>query len=123
MVLEVLPEEFTVCQPASLKDVNPEGDFYFLARTDRELSLVCPTRAVPACVRAREDGWRAFRAAGTLDFSLVGILARLTGILADRGIGLFAVSTDDTDYILVRAADLQRALAALSEAGYTLREA
>ncbi len=113
-----------MCRLASLEGVDPAaGEPFFLARTDRELSLVCPTRAVPASVRAREDGWRAFRVAGTLDFSLVGILARLTGILADRGTGLFAVSTYDTDYILVKAADLQRALAALSEEGYTLREA
>ena len=85
--------------------------------TDREISLVCETEDVPAGAVERVDGWKAFRVCGTLDFSLVGILSELSGILASNGIGLFAVSTYDTDYILVKEADLDRALAALAKAG------
>lgn len=72
---------------------------------------------MPERTRAREDGWRAFRVAGTLDFSLTGILAGITAVLAERKIGVFAVSSFDTDYLLVRTGDLERALAAFRESG------
>ncbi len=67
---------------------------------------------------AREDGWRAFRIEGVLDFSLTGILSAISGILAENGIGIFAVSTYNTDYILVKAENLVKALDVLREAGY-----
>ena len=89
-----------------------------MAGADRERSLVCPTDRVPVATLAREDGWRAFRIEGQLDFSLVGILARISSILAAEEIGIFAVSTFDTDYILVKAENLDRALSALARAGY-----
>ena len=88
------------------------------ARTDEECSLVCPTDCAPARALTRDDGWRALRIQGVLDFSLVGILAQIAGTLADRGIALFAVSTYNTDYILVRAAQLEAAVAALRGAGH-----
>lgn len=114
--LEVLPEKFTVCKLKDTADIRL-GEFCFLAGTDRELSLVCPTALVPERTAAREDGWRAFRIAGTLDFALTGILAGITSVLAGREIGVFAVSTFDTDYLLVRADNLERALTALEESG------
>ena len=67
------------------------------------------------------DGWRALRVAGTLDFSLTGILSKLATVLADAGVGIFAISTYDTDYILVKAENLDRATAALNKAGYALQ--
>jgi hypothetical protein len=67
---------------------------------------------------AREDGWRAMRVVGTLDFSLTGILSGIATALADAKIGIFAVSTYDTDYILVKQENLDRAVEALKEAGY-----
>lgn len=131
MELEVLPQKLTVCKFASgddtplramLQAAAPfEGDFFFLAKTDEELSLVCQAEHVPAGVLAREDGWRALRVQGPLDFSLVGILAELSGILAGAGVGIFAVSTFDTDYILVKEKDLEPAIAALAEAGNGIR--
>lgn len=114
--LEVLPEKFTVCKLKEPADARL-GEFCFLAGTDREFSMVCPTALVPERTAAREDGWRAFRIAGTLDFALTGILAGITSVLAGREIGVFAVSTFDTDYLLVRADDLERALTALEESG------
>ena len=69
---------------------------------------------------AREDGWRAFRIVGVLDFSLIGILARISACLAENGIGIFAVSTFNTDYILTRAKDFDRAVKALREAGHAI---
>ena len=116
--LKILPQDLTVCKVAAVSDIDLDAEFYFLGRTDEELSLVCRTEDAPANTLAREDGWRGFRIQGTLDFSLIGILSRLTGILAERRIGVFAVSTYNTDTILVKAENLDRALAALSAAGY-----
>ena len=120
--LETLPYELTVCKPASAEQIDLSMDFYFLGRTDEEISLVCRTEDTPAGTLAREDGWRGFRIEGTLDFSLVGILSKLSAVLAENGIGIFAVSTFNTDYILVKAEDLDRALAALAAAGYIIAE-
>lgn len=91
----------------------------FVGKTDDEKSLVCETSLTPPNVMKREDGWRAFRIDGTLDFSLIGILAKISALLADAGIGIFAISTFDTDYILTRAGDFDPALEVLEANGYT----
>ncbi len=114
------PHDLTVCKVADIGVVNLNREFYFIGRTDEEISLVCRTEDVPECTTAREDGWKGFRVQGMLDFSLVGILSELTGVLAKNGIGIFAVSTYNTDYILVKAEDFDRAADALSEAGYAV---
>ena len=118
MNLQVLPQAFTVCQITDQSGVDFSRAFVFLAKTDEELSLVCETSAVPAATRAREDGWRALRVSGVLEFSLVGILAKISSILAEQGISIFAVSTYNTDYIFTKADVFDRAIAALSSAGY-----
>ena len=118
MKLEVLPQLFSVCKVADYGGVDFGAPFVFTGATDGEKSLVCPTTLVPANTFARSDGWRAFRVAGTLDFSLVGILASLSKTLADAGVGIFAISTFDTDYILTKAEDFDRALAALRAEGH-----
>ena len=117
MILERLPMPLTVCKVTSIREIDLDAGFCFIGKTDEELSLVCETKDVPASAAEREDGWRAFRVRGVLDFSLVGILAGLTRALAERGIGLFAVSTFNTDYLLVRDTDADRAEQALREAG------
>ena len=68
----------------------------------------------------KEDGWRGFRIVGKLDFSLIGILARISGILAEAGIGIFAVSTCNTDYIFTKEENFERALDALARQGTVL---
>ena len=120
MELKVLDCSLTVCRIASLEGFDLASEPCFIGRTDEELSLVCRTEVVPGNTLAREDGWRAFRVQGVLDFSLTGILARLSGVLAEKGIGIFAVSTYNTDYILVKAENLSPALAALEAVGYTV---
>lgn len=100
--------------------LGPAKDFFFLARTDREISLVCRKEDVPEKTLEREDGWRGFRIRGVLDFSLIGILARISSLLAEAGISIFALSTYQTDYILVREGDFERALDLLSSQGYTI---
>lgn len=120
MELERLPYALTVCKVASVADIDFDSDFFFVGKTDEETSLVCTTDCAPAQTTEREDGWKAFRIVGTLDFSLVGILSKISGILADEGIGIFAVSTYNTDYILVKDADFKRAMDALAAAGYSI---
>ena len=122
MKLKKLPHELTVCKIPSLSAPDLDADFFFLAKTDGEISLVCRTEDAPGNTTAREDGWRALRVEGTLDFSRVGILARLTATLAEHGIPVFAVSTYDTDYILVKAEQFGPAADALEAAGYEVTE-
>lgn len=118
MTLQVLAAGLSVCKVSDLSGVDLSGELCFLGKTDRELSLVCPTDRVPDSTLAREDGWRALRVAGALDFSLVGVLAGIAGVLARNGIPIFALSTYDTDYILTKEEQFGRALAALRQAGY-----
>ena len=82
MYLKVLPYDLTVCKTADTAALDLTREFYFIAKTDEELSLVCQTADAPACTTAREDGWRGMRIEGQLDFSLVGILARISDVLA-----------------------------------------
>lgn len=120
LTLQLLPQDFTVCQlpPETLPDIS--APFCFYGRTDEESSLVCPADSVPAAALCREDGWRALRICGTLDFSLIGILARITALLAGEKIGVFVLSTYNTDYVLVKEARLADALEALRSADYHL---
>ena len=122
MRIKVLPQALTVCKISSISNIDLGRPFYFIGRTDEELSLVCETQDAPAHTVGREDGWRGFRVEGTLDFSLVGILAKLSGLLAQANIGIFAVSTYNTDYILVKAENLEGAMRALSGGGYEIAE-
>jgi len=115
--IEALAEAFTVCKVADYGAVDWSRRFCFACKTDAENSLVCETACVPANVRVREDGWRGFRIVGTLDFALVGILSRIAAALAEARIGIFAVSTFDTDYVFVKAVDFDRALAVLAQNG------
>ena len=120
MELKALPYALTVCRLADASEIDLNQDFYFLSRTDEELSLVCRTEDTPANTAARDDGWRAFRIEGVLDFSLIGILSKISAILAENKIGIFAVSTYNTDYILVKEENFDRAIRALAENGYTI---
>lgn len=120
MELHVIGETFTLCQISDPTQVDFTSPYYFLGRTDEELSLVCPTDRVPASATQREDGWRAFRIQGVLDFSLIGILSPIANILAENRIGIFAVSTFNTDYILTKSEDFDRALSLLAQNGYRI---
>ncbi len=123
MILQKLPYELTVCKLGSEKDFQQvllNSDFYFIGKTDEELSLVCRTEDVPQNTTERDDGWRGFRIQGTLDFSLIGILSKISGILAENKIGIFAVSTFNTDYILVKKENFDRAIEALAKADYII---
>lgn len=120
MELKKLDYDLSVCKVSRMTEDVLLSDFYFIGKTDEELSLVCRTDCVPEETIEREDGWKGFRIQGTLDFSLVGILAPIADILAENRIGIFAVSTYNTDYVLVKREDFDRALKVLSAAGYTI---
>lgn len=118
MILKVIRNFFSVCKVVDYSAVDLTSDFVFIGKTDGERSLVCETSQVPYNVVEREDGWRAFRIEGVLDFSLIGILSKISSVLADRNIGIFVVSTFNTDYILVKDENLLTAINALRDNGY-----
>ncbi len=120
MVLKRIGHRLTVCKVPDGSGIKADDDFYFIGKTDEELSLVCKTESTQENALERDDGWRCFRIQGVLDFSMIGILSRLTGILAENGIGVFAVSTYNTDYILVKEENYERAFAVLASEGYTV---
>ena len=120
MKLQLLEQTFTVCQLDSIADADLSAAFTFLSRTDEEVSLVCPTDHCPIGTKNRQDGWKCLRVVGVLDFSLVGILARIADCLAKAQVPLFAVSTYNTDYILVKEENFARALTVLASEGYTV---
>jgi hypothetical protein len=119
MKLEVINIEFSICKLRNISGVDFDDKFLFIGKTDEELSLVCDSAHVPKDCLERVDGWKAFRIVGILDFSLTGILSKISSILAEKRIGIFAVSTFNTDYILVKKEDLQKAVAALESEGYS----
>ncbi len=116
LTLEWLTGRFAVCRfdpSASIPTWALTGsDLISITRTQAELSIVAAEALVPAEVTA-ERGWVAMRVVGKLDFAIVGVLAKLTGALAEAGISCFAISTNDTDYILVKQQDAVRAAEAL----------
>ena len=118
--LKRLDYDFTVCKVKEIRAEDLEGELYFIGKSEEELSMVCLTSNVPADTIEREDGWKSFRIQGVLDFSLIGILAPITAILADNKIGIFAVSTYNTDYILVKREDFDAAMSTLAKSGYTI---
>ena len=122
MRLKKLPDTFTVSKVEKVTDIDMNSDIYFIGKTDEELSLVCRTEYVPENTVERDDGWRGFRIEGVLDFSLIGILSKLSTILAENQIGIFAVSTFNTDYILVKEANFDRAMDVLAAAEYEVTD-
>lgn len=120
MEIEIIDAELSICKVMDYSQANLNEDFCFTGKTNEENSLVCKTSSVPPNVIARDDDWRAFRIKGELDFSLTGILSRISSILAENKIGIFAVSTYNTDYILTKAKNFDAAINVLRDNGYTI---
>lgn len=121
MTLQSLPFPFTVCKCNNVTKLATDKEFYFTAITDEEISLLCKTSDVPSETLVREDGWKGFRITGTLDFSLIGILSKISTILAENKIGIFAVSTYNTDYVFVKEENFGKALDVLAANGYEVK--
>lgn len=122
MEIKKIAQDFSVCKVTDSSLVNLASEYCFTGKTDEEKSLVCITSEVPANTIQRDDGWKAFRIQGVLDFSLIGILAKITGLLAENNISVFAVSTYNTDYVLVKKENYQNALEILEKNGYEIVE-
>jgi carbon storage regulator CsrA len=121
--LLLLAGTFAVCRLDSASSIPPwaiADELFSITRTADELSIICRQDAVPEGILC-ERGWRCLRVAGTIPFSVVGVLASLTAPLAEAGISVFAISTFDTDYLLVKAADLGRSVDILRGRGHTIQ--
>ena len=117
MKIKVIDGVYAVCKLKKVPESVGEG-FYSLTITDSEISLVCAEYAVPQGALELETGFSMLRIEGQLDFSLIGILADISGVLAQQKISIFCISTYNTDYVLVRRAQLEKAIIALQESGY-----
>ena len=117
LTLSILPETLVICQmdkDARIPDWLLASTFYSITKTAEELSVVCPQTNVPEGIK-RDEGWRCLKVEGPLDFSAAGILASLTMPLAKEGISVFAMSTYNTDYLLVKERHLEKAVQILSQ--------
>ncbi len=120
MKLKVLKQRFSVCKIPDITKIKLHDPYFFMAQTTDELSLVCLTTSVPENATDREDGWQGFYIEGIIDFALTGILSGILTPLADEGIGIFAVSTFNTDYIFVKEKAFVKALDVLAAKGYKI---
>lgn len=120
--ISLLKERLSVCR-LSADDYIPDwalnSKVFSITKTYDELSIVCDEELVPKDIK-HEGNWRALKIEGPLDFSLVGILSRISSILAERSVSIFAVSTYDTDYILVKGNNINNAIQALEDNGYEI---
>lgn len=117
--LVLLQNEFAVCKLDKVQEIDWHDAFISLTKTADEVSLVCRVDCMPQGCTVNAP-WRAFRVAGKLDFSLTGVLSRISAVLAESKISIFAISTYNTDYILVPAVQCGDAVSALSAAGYNV---
>lgn len=122
MELKVMNHDFSICKVTDYTLIKYDSEYCFIGKTDEENSLVCMTEDVPSNTIERDDGWKAFRIQGVLDFSLIGILSKISEILAENEIGIFAISTFNTDYILTKKENFRMALEVLRNAGYKIVE-
>lgn len=118
--MKLLKEKYAVCR-LNKNELIPEwatnSDFFSITKTSDELSIVCLDENIPNDIKCEKD-WRILKIEGPLDFSLIGILASISTILAQKGISIFAISTYDTDYILVKNNDIDNAIDSLIKERY-----
>lgn len=123
LTFALLPEKFAICRfdrDAQVPAWALKGDFFSITRTSDELSIVCDESYVGEAPQCETD-WRCLKLQGPFAFSTVGILSSITAPIAEAGVGLFAISTYDTDYLLVKEDSLEEAIAALLHAGHKVR--
>ena len=122
--LSILPNRFAICKldrAETLPNWGMETWFYSMTCTHDTLSIVCPEDSVPAGTMC-EKGWKAIRFEGVFEFELVGILNSVTVPLAEAQISIFALSTYDTDYVLVKESQLNMVMQVLSDCGHTIQQ-
>ncbi len=121
MELKIINQDFSICKVEDLSQIDYSDEFCFISKTDEELSLVCNTNLVPPNAIECDNGWKAFRIQGVLDFSLIGILSKIATLLAENKIGIFAVSTYNTDYILTKKENFDKAIKTIEKNGYEIK--
>lgn len=121
MELKIINQDLSICKVEDLSQIDYSDEFYFIGKTDEELSLVCSTNLVPNNIIECDNGWKAFRIEGVLDFSLIGILSKISTLLAENEIGIFAVSTYNTDYILTKKENFEKVIETLENNGYIVK--
>ncbi|WP_298839585.1 ACT domain-containing protein [Clostridium sp.] len=122
LTMKVLAEKFGVCRlnkNALIPEWVGASNFYSVTKTSDELSIVCSQASIPSDIKCEKD-WRILKIEGPLEFSLIGILSSISTILAKEGISIFAISTYDTDYILVKEKDIDNAINTLSNERYEI---
>lgn len=120
MKLKLFAEEYAVCRlnnDSKIPTWIDKKNFYSITKTEDELSIVCSNNNIPSDVKSEKE-WRILKILGPLDFSLIGILSKLSGLLAENKISIFAISTYDTDYILIKEKDIKNACKILNCNGY-----
>ncbi|MDU1905408.1 MAG: ACT domain-containing protein [Dysgonomonas sp.] len=118
--LEIINKKFAVCKLQKIENINFNDEYLFIGKTSDEISLVCEESSIPWDYIEKEEGWQAFKIEGTLDFSLVGILAKISTLLAENNISIFAISTYNTDYILIKKENFQNAITIMSNNYYKI---
>jgi hypothetical protein len=121
-LITVLPDLYAVCRLGAAEKIPAwalASGFCSVTRTGDELSILCSQELVPEGVEAAK-GWKSFKVEGKLPFNLVGVLYSLSSTLAQAGISIFAVSTYNTDYLFIKATDMEKGVAALRNAGHDI---
>jgi len=121
MNLEVVDCDFTVCKIDNIDKIDLTQEFIFLSKSSDEISLVCESKSVPTNVIESEPGWKAIKISDTLDFSMVGVIANISAILAEADISIFVVSTYNTDYILIKIENFDKGIHVLINNGYVIK--
>jgi hypothetical protein len=121
MELKIINQDFSICKVEDLSQIDYSDKFCFIGKTDEELSLVCSNNLIPKNAIEFDNGWTAFRIQGVLDFSIIGILSKISTLLANNKIGIFAVSTYNTDYILIKEENFEKSIKTLEQNGYVIK--
>ncbi|MGB9929526.1 MAG: ACT domain-containing protein [Methanosarcina sp.] len=123
-MLNILKDSFGICKLEEKSEIPLwvyNSNFFSITRTSEELSIICQENKIPASVPA-EKNWRCLQVEGSLNFGLIGVIAEISRILANQKIGIFVLSTYNTDYIFVKEDELENAVKALLEADYVVKK-
>ena len=122
MYIEIrkLDGEFSICKIDNVEQVDFSREFVFLSKTDDEISLVCESAYIPSYVKSSKAAWRGLKISGKLDFDMIGVIAKITNILAKAEISVFVVSTYDTDYFFISDENFNAGVRTLTDNGYVI---
>ncbi len=122
MELIKLKDDFAICKIDNVEMADLCDKYAFLSKTDDEISLVCRSSRVPQRAIKTEHGYKALRISGELDFGMVGVIAKISAVLAQAGIAIFVISTYNTDYIFIKDADFEKGADLLAQNGYNIAQ-